>query len=222
MGVEAQDSGEIAWAWIANPKVYPGIPMPKWWCSCWRGQWWLQAAVLLKFWVFVDNTYQADQMGSCGLAAGFGKLSTKNTTNLRNHQIYLNWNTKILWYYRFHVCFKSKWCYTYQSTDGSQCESLVKCIYTYQSSSGSQSKSLVKCSYTHQSPDSNPSESLVRWHSQTDSNVKCSYTHQSPGGSSSESIVRWHNQTDSIVKFSYIHQVADKVNHLVAVQVSHL
>ena len=59
-----------------------------------RGQWRLQAAVLLKFWGFVVNTIQAvlaDQLESSGMSTGFGKLSTtKNTpTNLRSHQIYI-------------------------------------------------------------------------------------------------------------------------------------
>ena len=43
------------------------------------------------FGIFVDNTCQAllaDQLGSSGMAAGFCKLPTKDTTkNLRNHQI---------------------------------------------------------------------------------------------------------------------------------------
>ena len=37
---ELQEGGGIAWAWIADLKVYSGIQMPQ------RGQWWLQAAVL--------------------------------------------------------------------------------------------------------------------------------------------------------------------------------
>ena len=48
--------------------------------GCLRGQWWLQAVVLLKFWGFVVNTSQAllaDQLESSGMATGFGKLSTK-------------------------------------------------------------------------------------------------------------------------------------------------
>ena len=28
---EPQEGGGIAWAWIDEPKVYPGIPMPQWW-----------------------------------------------------------------------------------------------------------------------------------------------------------------------------------------------
>ena len=54
-----------------------------------------QAAVLLKFCFcfIVDNTCQAllaDQLESYGMAAGFGKLYTKNTiTNLKSYEIYI-------------------------------------------------------------------------------------------------------------------------------------
>ena len=61
-----------------------------WQCSCQKGQWWLQAAVLLNFVVFMDNTCQAllaDQLESSGMTARFGKLSTQKN-NLRTHQIY--------------------------------------------------------------------------------------------------------------------------------------
>ena len=38
---EPQKGGGIARAWIvADPKVYPGIPMPKGGAGCLRGQWW--------------------------------------------------------------------------------------------------------------------------------------------------------------------------------------
>ena len=53
--------------------------------GCMRGQWWLQAAVLLKFWFLLVNTYQdllADQLENYGMATRFGKLSTKNTPKI--------------------------------------------------------------------------------------------------------------------------------------------
>ena len=51
-GADPQEGGGIARAWIEDPKVYPGIPMPNDGAGCLREQWLLQAAVLLKFWGF--------------------------------------------------------------------------------------------------------------------------------------------------------------------------
>ena len=61
-GAESQEGGGIARAWIEDPNVYPGIPMPKEWrwvpegtmvlkivgFCCYYLPRWLQAAVLLK------------------------------------------------------------------------------------------------------------------------------------------------------------------------------
>ena len=51
-GAELQEGGGIARAWIEDPNAYPVIPMPNDGAGCLRGQWWLQAAVWLKLWVF--------------------------------------------------------------------------------------------------------------------------------------------------------------------------
>ena len=48
-GAEPQEGGGIARAWVEDPKVYTGIPMPQWRRLCQRGQWRLQTAVLLIF-----------------------------------------------------------------------------------------------------------------------------------------------------------------------------
>ena len=45
-GAEPQEGGGIAQSWITDPKLYPGIPMPKNGTWVLREQWWLQTAVL--------------------------------------------------------------------------------------------------------------------------------------------------------------------------------
>ena len=89
-GTEPQKGDGIARTWIEDPKVYPDAPMLNDGAGCLRGQWWLQEAVLLKWWGFLVNTCQAflaDQLESSGMATGFGKLSTQKNTakNLRSH-----------------------------------------------------------------------------------------------------------------------------------------
>ena len=46
---ELQEGGKIARAWIEDPNVYPVYQCPNDGAGCLRGQWWLQAAVLLKY-----------------------------------------------------------------------------------------------------------------------------------------------------------------------------
>ena len=57
---------------------------------------------------FIYNTYQAllaDQLGSFGMAAGFGKLSTKIYQQFKKPpNIHKNW--KILWFHHFHFFMK--------------------------------------------------------------------------------------------------------------------
>ena len=58
-GAEPQEGGRIARAWIEDPHVYPVYQCPNDGAGCPRGQWWLQMAILLKFWSFFYCTCQA-------------------------------------------------------------------------------------------------------------------------------------------------------------------
>ena len=49
---EPQEGGGIARACIEDPKVYPVYQCHKDSAGCLRGQWWIQAPVLIKFWGF--------------------------------------------------------------------------------------------------------------------------------------------------------------------------
>ena len=60
--------------------------------GCLTRQWWLQATVFFKFWVFVVNTCQAllaDHLESSGMATGLLSFSQTLQKNLRSHQIYI-------------------------------------------------------------------------------------------------------------------------------------
>ena len=93
---EPQEGDGIARAWIEDPKVYPGIPMPQWWRLVPEGTVVATGARFVKTGarVFVVNTCQAllaHLLESSGMRTRFGKLSTKKntSTNLRSHQIYI-------------------------------------------------------------------------------------------------------------------------------------
>ena len=66
--------------------------------GCLRGQWWLHAAVLFKFWGFCleSSGMMTDQLESSGMTTWFGKLSTKKHPHKFKKPSDIHSNSKIL------------------------------------------------------------------------------------------------------------------------------
>ena len=86
-GAEFQECSGIARAWITDPKMYvpqyTNVPIMMFML---KGTVVATEIVLLKFGVFLDNTYPillAEQMSIFGMTTRFGKLSTK-----KHHQLF--------------------------------------------------------------------------------------------------------------------------------------
>ena len=103
-GAEPQEIGGRTRSWIVDSRLYLGIQVPQWRCSCQRGKWWLMAADLLQFSFFLliilARLYRLTSWIVLAWRHGLIRFSQTNTTNnFRIHQIYFMyiwWILKLL------------------------------------------------------------------------------------------------------------------------------